>query len=241
MTITMTKTAYRGHMVASLRNLDANPLAPETGSGNAECNNHGPLCPHPSRCQPAPAAEDLLDSVPVEAPAGDPSPAQSDLMAKLIGELLELDRETWKQAIDYTARMKGRWTPGRDGNASRWIDRLITKLKELRAARVPVELKDGVYVLDGQIFKVQHAVHGSGRQYAKLVILEEGGKPRTEYAGTAPLKLLRPEHKMTAQDAAQFGQIYGMCVYCFRLLTDERSQEAGYGEKCAENHGLPWG
>jgi hypothetical protein len=215
MTITMTKTAYRGHQVPSLRGIG----------------------------QPA-ADDDLLDSIPVEAPGSDPTPAQANLMAKLIGELLELDRNAWQLAVDYTARMSGRWTPGREGNASRWIDRLLAKVKELRAARGPVALEDGVYLLDGTYFMVLHAVHGSGRQYAKRLILPEDpelDKVRSEYAGTAPLKLLRPEHMLTAEQASAFGHVYGQCVFCFRPLTDDRSKAVGYGETCAGHRGLPWG
>ena len=185
-------------------------------------------------------SDDLLDLIPVQAPTGQPSPAQRDLMIKLTEEIMKMDEATGQLASDYMLKMAGRWTPGREGNASRWIDRLLKKVKELREKTVSVNLEDGVYFLDGTYFMLQHAVHGSGRQYAKRLILASD-KVRAEYAGTAPLKVLRPEHMITAEQASAFGKIYGQCVYCSRPLTDERSKEAGYGRKCAEEHGLPWG
>jgi hypothetical protein len=189
--------------------------------------------------------DDLLNDVPVEAPTGDPSPAQAKLMANLILELLDLDREAWKQAMDYTQRMSGRWTPGRDGNASRWIDRLIAKLSELRtAARRPApgapELADGTYVLEGQIFKVRHAVHGSGRQYASLLVppAEEGADATWEYKGQAPLRQLTAEHLLTPELAKQYGALYGVCVRCGRTLTREDSIERMMGSTCYGKSGF---
>lgn len=180
--------------------------------------------------------QDLLDLVPVNAPGtGEPSPAQRELMVKLTKELRELDTELGDQALDYMLRMVGHWTPGRDGNASRWIDRLMDKVRELRAARPAVKLEDGMYVLDGSIYKVQHAVHGSGKQYAKLLVppAVEGERAQFDYAPGMVAKL-RPEHRMTLEQAKEFGCTYGTCCVCGRTLTDERSIEAGIGPICAE-------
>lgn len=176
--------------------------------------------------------EDLLDLVP-ERTGGSPSPAQSRLMNKLINELHGLDGELARQAEEYTDRMAGKWTPGRDGNASAWIDRLIAKISELKKAQPRVEIEDGMYVLDGQIYKVQHAVHGSGRQYAKLLVITElGGRGSFEYA-PGVVGRIRPEHRMTMEQAREFGALYGMCVRCGRVLTREDSIERMMGEICA--------
>ena len=37
------------------------------------------------------------------------------------------------------------------------------------------------------------------------------------------------------------GQRTGVCCFCARELTDERSIQVGYGPVCAEHYGLPWG
>lgn len=45
----------------------------------------------------------------------------------------------------------------------------------------------------------------------------------------------------TAELAARFGQLYGICCFCGRELSDERSIVVGYGPDCAAQRGLPWG
>lgn len=82
---------------------------------------------------------DLLDLVPQDRVVDLRSPAQAEYMENLITNLTELDAELGRQAREYTKRMtaEGRWTPGREGNASAWITRLIAKLDQLRAAARP--------------------------------------------------------------------------------------------------------
>lgn len=183
---------------------------------------------------------DLLDEIPVEAPGADlPSPNQMGLITKLMTELRTMDEPAWQLGLDYMVRMRGHWTLGRDGNASRWIDRLIAKLRELRtAARRPApgakELADGTYILDGDIYKVRHAVHGSGRQYASLLVppAAEGEDATWEYKGQAPLRLLTAEHLLTPELAKKYGALYGVCVRCGRVLTHEDSIDRMMGSTC---------
>lgn len=175
--------------------------------------------------------DDLLDLVPDNATPDLRSPRQRELMASLVEQLRQLDPELANQAEQYEARMAGKWTPGRNGNASRWIDRLIAKVRELKAA---TELEDGMYVLDGVIYKVQHAVHGSGRQYAKrLVAGSPGERASFEYA-PGVVRKLRPEHRMTMDQAKEWGALYGTCVRCGRVLTREDSIERMMGSTCYE-------
>ncbi len=113
------------------------------------------------------------------------------------------------------------------------------------AKTAPEELEDGMYrvSLDNgpelKIYKVQHAVHGSGRQYAKILTQYSDDTWGFEYAQGIVYKL-RPEHKMTAEDAASFGELYGICVNCARTLTREDSIRHGYGPTCASNNGWPY-
>ena len=102
--------------------------------------------------------------------------------------------------------------------------------------------EEGFYKHGNVIYKVQTAKHGSGRRYAKIMYKPEepGGKPRWEYA-PGVVNVLQPEDKLSAADAAAFGKLYGICIFCSRDLTDERSIAVGYGAVCADNHGLPWG
>lgn len=49
------------------------------------------------------------------------------------------------------------------------------------------------------------------------------------------------DHKITAEEAAAWGHEHQWCVFCSRPLSDPRSEAVGYGERCSENQGLPWG
>jgi hypothetical protein len=107
-----------------------------------------------------------------------------------------------------------------------------------KPAATKVELEDGMYrvALDDshemKIYKVQHAVHGSGRQYAKVLVQYDDGSWGFEIARGVIFKL-RPEHKMSLEDAKKFGALYGTCCVCGRTLTNEESIEAGIGPICA--------
>ncbi len=106
---------------------------------------------------------------------------------------------------------------------------------------VKVVLEDGMYKLGETIYKVQHAVHGSGKQYAKALVRGErwakdgDGKEvcwNFEYAPGAISKL-SPADRMTLDEAKAFGALYGTCCVCGRTLTDEVSIAAGIGPVCA--------
>lgn len=59
----------------------------------------------------------------------------------------------------------------------------------------------------------------------------------TDPANPAPVPL-------DAASAADFGALYALCVRCGRLLSDDgenRSLAVGYGPRCAEIMGWPWG
>lgn len=188
------------------------------------------------------AGEDLLNLVPTAAPAYRPSPAQVKFISDLILQINAMDTELGEQAASYTAKMdrEGAWTKE---NTSRWIDRLIAKRAELRAAApvapkgkpvaAPVGItEDGMYLFEEKIYKVQFAVNGSGRLYAKLLVRGADGENATfEYAHGVVTKL-RPEHKMTLEQAKAFGALYGTCIRCGRTLTDEFSIANGLGKVC---------
>lgn len=181
--------------------------------------------------------EDLLDLVPdTEEPKVAPSPRQRELIEKLTDELRGLDADLAEAAGEYTAHMDAHnlWTPGHNGNISRWIDRLIAKVRELRKARPVVEIEDGMYVLDGTIYKVQHAVHGSGNQYAKRLVAGAPGERATFVYAPGVVRKLRPEHRMTLDQAREWGALYGTCVRCGRVLTREDSIERMMGSTCYE-------
>lgn len=90
--------------------------------------------------------------------------------------------------------------------------------------------QDGIYLMDGQVFKVQKAVHGSGHLYAKLL---DTATKKFVYAPGMVGKL-RAEHKMTLEQAKEYGALYGICCNCCATLTNEVSIEAGIGPVCAK-------
>lgn len=104
------------------------------------------------------------------------------------------------------------------------------------------ELADGVYRYADKFYKVYHTVHGANVQVAKVLHVTEAGTDEDgkqlwngtwEYVGKKPLYTIKPEHKLTKEQAKEFGLVYGMCVRCTRDLTREESIHVGYGPTCA--------
>lgn len=105
--------------------------------------------------------------------------------------------------------------------------------------RNDAEVPEGMHVFHGTTYKVQVAKNGSGRRYAK-VLEQHDGRWIFVYA-PGVIRDLSEATCMSAEEAAQFGALYGICCNCARDLTDERSIAAGYGPVCAANNGWPWG
>ncbi len=85
---------------------------------------------------------------------------------------------------------------------------------------------------DGEIYRVVIAVHGSGHPYARRLVVVEHGRADWEMAKGMVYRL-RPEWKMTLEQAAEFGRLYGVCAHCSAPLTDPESIERGIGPVCA--------
>lgn len=117
--------------------------------------------------------------------------------------------------------------------ASDTITRLMALPKQADApAAERVEVPEGMHRVDGVIFKVQRAVHGSGNLYAKR-LTQYGDDWTFEYAAGA-MRSLSTDTRMTLEEAKAFGALYGTCCSCGRTLTDEGSIEAGIGPICAK-------
>lgn len=130
-------------------------------------------------------------------------------------------------------------------DASAAIDRAIKSNRGLRSQLANLEadrraktaaardqLEDGTYQLpDGTVAMVYHTVHGANVQVAKVW---DTGTGRFEYSGRRILRQITPAMRMTLEQAQAFGQVYGVCSECGRLLTDEDSKAAGIGPVCAK-------
>lgn len=99
------------------------------------------------------------------------------------------------------------------------------------APAAETESLEGMHRVDGAIYKVQRAVHGSGRLYAK-VLVQEGYDWSFEYAAGA-LRRLSAATRLTLEEAKEWGALYGSCCVCSKTLTNEESIAAGIGPVCA--------
>jgi len=166
------------------------------------------------------------------APSGKrPSAKQLKLILKLLGEK-ELNEGLQKYAGKTAAELEQELTGGWGGTASQIIDALFKAPKKAAAAVQREEAPEGIHYLDGKVYKVQVAVHGSGRKYVKQLDAEAGG---WEYLGrNGVFHKLSENTLMTLEDAASFGKLYGMCCVCGATLTDEGSISAGIGPVCRD-------
>lgn len=169
------------------------------------------------------------------------TPSQVNYIAKLMSERVDLLRLSGNKIeaavieahpLDLAALTVG--------DASTAIGKLIANNKALRetaparpAARIT---QDGMYRLDDTTYKVQEARNGSGRLYAKRLVMVPLGdgkfKGTFEYA-PGMVNKLTDANRMSLDEAKAFGHLYGTCCMCGRTLTDENSIAAGIGPTCA--------
>jgi hypothetical protein len=86
-----------------------------------------------------------------------------------------------------------------------------------------------MYTVEGVIYKVQRAVHGSGNLYAKRWDAETESFDIERGA----IRKIRAEHRMSVDEAGAFGLIISACAHCGKTLTDEESIARGLGPICA--------
>lgn len=144
----------------------------------------------------------------------------SERDATRVEPILSMGRELWRaHAFDTEA-------------ASAIIDALM----EIPRPEVErVEVLEGMHRLNGQIYKVQRAVNGSGRLYAKALVQDEIDSAQGWSFVYSPgaVRHLSEATVMTLDEAKEFGALYGTCCVCGRTLTDENSIAAGIGPVCA--------
>lgn len=153
--------------------------------------------------------------------------------------------------IQRMAEEQGRTLPDLDTLTKAAASDLITEMMEVRnnptatrpEAQTKPQVTEGMYrTPDGEIYKVQVAVHGSGRLYAKKLVeletpreLKKGTRTHEFAYEEGALRKLTADMKMTLEQAKEWGSLYGACCKCGMVLTDEKSIEAGIGPVCAES------
>lgn len=109
-------------------------------------------------------------------------------------------------------------------------------------ARVPAAGE--IWAKGEVLFKVTPARH-SDRLFAHELVspIRDGADLVWQYRGLAS-RVLAGAVPAPAELVGRIGRVVGRCVFCSRLLTDDkagRSVQVGYGPTCAANRGLPWG
>jgi hypothetical protein len=187
---------------------------------------------------------DLLDLVDDREPDLR-SEGQARFMDDLITNVTELDAELGRQAREYTDRMthEGRWTPGREGNASRWITNLLAKLDQLRAAARPqptgpaVEIPAGRYAVETDEIRCYSISYGrEGTRWAGFLFLA-----RISSDDEFPIKNREEKARILAAIAADVegsailaGLTLKKCRRCGRTLSDTKNPyyEVALGPDC---------
>jgi uncharacterized CHY-type Zn-finger protein len=103
---------------------------------------------------------------------------------------------------------------------------------------------EGFYQKNGSVFKVQMNLAGT-RRYAKVLEVVEGvdtltgeDSARGQWViARGAVYQLSTEHKLSKEQAAEFGKLYGVCCICGRRLTNEESIAAGIGPICSGKMG----
>jgi hypothetical protein len=179
------------------------------------------------------------------------TPKQLSFLNRLLAEATELldSRETitgceWPEAQDAVSRMRASADRMTRREASVAIDSAMDnnrKLREeLKGLGVQAEptlsepqyvTETGMYRVNGRIYKVLPS-RSSERHYAKELVGEGDGTYRFTYAPGA-MRLIRAEHRMTDEQAREFGRTTGICCVCTTTLTDPKSIAAGIGPVCS--------
>jgi hypothetical protein len=117
--------------------------------------------------------------------------------------------------------------------ASHAISFLLEQPKKASVKAAEEIAVEGIYFFGGEYFKVQRAVHGSGRLYSKKF-----DRSTETWNRGGSLGKLTSEFLLTQEQAKAFGDLYGQCIRCGKTLTDEESIEKGVGPICFSKMGF---
>lgn len=146
--------------------------------------------------------------------------ARADALRAVVDSLDAYDRRT---ATDLLAKFDA----GRVSEAQlNYIDGLAKK------ATAP-KIEPGLYMVDDRIVRVYL---NQNRRLSTQVLQVYGDHGSFSYA-PGWLAKVRPEHRLTEEQARAFGKQHGFCCACALSLNDSRSVAVGYGPKCAKRYG----
>lgn len=94
-----------------------------------------------------------------------------------------------------------------------------------------VSVEVGAYKYDGVVYSVRKS-RESGKLHAYNWSTESNS---WVYSGNVKYDL-RPEHRLSFDEASEFGALTGTCVHCGRTLTDAKSVKWGIGSTCRRKY-----
>lgn len=122
--------------------------------------------------------------------------------------------------------------PGRTESGEAFFD----EPKEHKHVFKSVPVKDGYFKLDGTIYMSQLNQAETAYYTKRLAISYTGGEDGNEPEGSWEYhnvyRQLKEEHRLTLEEAKEFGSLYGVCCRCGRRLTNETSKANGIGPIC---------
>lgn len=145
---------------------------------------------------------------------------QITLLIKLLAEKIEDPAEAL-DAIKWVNEHKLS-----KATASAKISKYMAMPSVRKAFSSTPELDEGMYRVGETIYKV-YRTRETNRLVTKT-LTEEG----FEYSGMKPLATIKPEHRMTLDEAKEYGKVTGTCCVCAAKLTNEKSIAAGIGPVC---------
>jgi hypothetical protein len=129
-----------------------------------------------------------------------------------------------------------KFAPNEAADYHRWLNTRRMSLAGASAAITRLclmpnvnEIAEGMYRVGKDIYKVYRT---RDKNILVTKTLTEDG---FEYTGMKPLRFIKVEHRMTLDEAKEYGKVTGTCCNCGRKLTKESSIAAGIGPICAGN------
>ena len=134
------------------------------------------------------------------------------------------DFNHWVNHVDPKAPSKAVRTPS---VADGWVKGRPTVGERPKAPTA----RPGLYVRDGEVFKVTESKRNPGQFVAKLIGTMERGHRKATFIRGMVWKLT-DDQRMTPEQAKAYGDKFGQCVNCGKALNDPASVKLGMGPVC---------